>query len=85
MKRLNWAKYYNIDNYQTKGGTFWNRVIFSDESSFTLPISKKGNVWRKHGEKYNPKCIRRVVKHPSSVIAWGYMSSNGLGKLVFVE
>jgi len=24
-----------------KGSTFWNRVIFSDESSFTLPISKK--------------------------------------------
>ena len=45
LKRLNWAKCY-----QTKGSTFWNRVIFSDESSFTLSKSKKGNVWRKHGE-----------------------------------
>jgi len=80
LKRLNWAKCY-----QTKGSTFWNRVIFIDESSFTLPISKKENVWRKHDEQYNPKCIRRVVKHPSSVMVWGCMSSNGLGKLVFVE
>ena len=59
--------------------------MFSDESSFTIPLSKKGKVWRKQGDEYSPKCIRRTVKHPAMLMVWGCMSSEGLGQLEFVE
>lgn len=41
-KRIDWAK-IKVKN----DSTFWNRVIFSDESSFEIPIGDHGKVWRK--------------------------------------
>ena len=48
-------------------------------------MSKNGKVWRKNGEVYSLKCIRQTINHHSMLMVWGCMSSNGLGKLVFVE
>ena len=80
LRRMKWAKIY-----QKMDTNFWNRIVFSDECSFTLPMSKNGKVWRKQSEEYSPKCIRRTVKHPASVMVWGCMTSHGLGRLKFVE
>ena len=62
--------------YQTCGESFRSRVVFSDE---------KRNVWRQKGKEYSNKCIRRAVKHPLRIIVWSAVSTNRLGKLIFVE
>jgi hypothetical protein len=39
------------------------RVLWSDESSFTLfPTSRSAYVWRRTQEAYNPKCVVSAVK-----------------------
>src|SRR5215470_8373861 len=71
-KRLQWAKdHQNFD---------WNRVIFTDESTFQLYSSKK-KVWQFPGRKK----VYRTVKHPRKVHAWGCFSASGFGKLVCFE
>lgn len=68
-KRLEWAR-QNIDRD-------WNKVIFTDESSFWLfkPIKR---VWCKEGEKF----VQRTVKHPAKVHVYGCFSAQGFGKLI---
>lgn len=67
--RLEWAKrHQNFD---------WNKVIFTDESTFQL-FQQKRKVWQFIGRKK----IFRSVKHPQKVHVWGCFSSSGFGKLV---
>ena len=67
-KRLQWAKKHkNFD---------WNRVVFTDESTFQLYTSKK-KVWQFPGRKK----VFRSVKHPPKVHVWGCFSASGFGKL----
>lgn len=67
--------------------TFWNNVIFTDESKFNLfgPDGYK-HVWRL------PKCvlqdhhIREVVKFGGgSVMVWGAITYDGVGELLFID
>jgi transposase len=67
-KRLQWAK--QLKDYD------WNRVIFSDESSFYL-YQRKRKVWQFPGKKK----IFRTVKHPTKVHVWGCFSASGFGEL----
>lgn len=68
-KRLEWAKLHqNFD---------WNRVIFTDESTFQIFPPKK-KVWQ-FGKR---KKICRTVKHSAKVHVWGCFSALGFGKLV---
>lgn len=81
-KRLVFAK-----TYINKDQTFWDRVIWSDESKFTIFGSgTKRIVWRKQNEELNPKNLIPTVKHGAgSVMVWGCMSSAGVGKLHVIE
>ena len=79
-KRVKWAK-----KYLEKGIEFWKRILFSDESSFCIPIGEHGKVWRRKGEKFRPGRTKLTVKHPASVMIWGSMSSEGLGNLIFMK
>ena len=68
-KRLQWAKRHrNFD---------WNRVIFTDESTFQLFQSNR-KVWQFAGRRK----VFRTVKHPPKVHVWGCFSSQGFGKLI---
>jgi len=68
-KRLKWAKKHrNFD---------WNKVIFTDESTFQLYSSKK-KVWQFSRNKK----VYRTVKHPTKVHVWGCFSASGFGKLI---
>jgi len=68
-KRLEWAKKYkNFD---------WNKVIFSDESTFRLNQSLF-KVWQFPGRRK----IFRSVKHPLKINVWGCFSASSFGKLV---
>lgn len=65
----------------------WNKVLFTDESKFNLFKSDgRTTVWRKPGERLNLKNVVPTVKYGGgSVLVWGSMSSNGAGKLAFID
>lgn len=73
QKRLEWcSQVTEID---------WNKVIFSDESSFVLKGIKK-----KYWSRGINRKIFHVVKHPQKIHVWGCFCSKGFGKLhIFKE
>lgn len=70
--RFKWAKEHkNFD---------WEKVIFTDESSFQLYQSNK-KVW--HFPRSQK--VFRTVKHPQKIHVWGCFSASGFGKLICFE
>ena len=65
-----------IGHYNISGYTDWNKVLFSDESTFQQ-FSNPRFVWRSRGERI----FYSRVKHPGKIHIWGCFSANGFGKL----
>jgi transposase len=78
--RLLWAKMHK--KWSQKD---WNKVIFSDESTFVILDDKAQFVRRRPGEELDRNCIVETVKHPTSVMIWSCISSKGVGPLYIVE
>lgn len=74
-------------NYVMKDISFWNNVLFTDESKFNLFGSDgRVNVWRKTNEEMLPQHLRPTVKHGGGhVMVWGACSAAGVGNLHFIE
>ena len=74
--RLEWAK-----EYAQKPATFWDQVVFSDESSFHTHEAVRGRfVWRFPGEELNPKMVQPVTKFGGHKLqVWGCLTSQGVG------
>jgi transposase len=66
---------------------FWDDVIFSDECKFTLFNSNNtAKVWRKPGQVLDPRYLEVTLKHGGGIVmAWGCISSKGVGRLVFID
>lgn len=81
-KRLQFAK-----NHINKDISFWNDVIFTDESKFNLYCSDgRTYVWRKVNTELEEKNIKATVKHGiKSVMVWGCMGYAGPGNLEIIE
>jgi transposase len=79
-KRLTWAKEHAAFTQDD-----WNKVVFSDESTFEILADKAQFVRRRSGEKQKPECIIRTVKHPGSIMVWSCISSKGTGRLYIVQ
>lgn len=81
-KRIVFAK-----EHQHHEDSYWNSVLFSDESKFNIFGSDgRVKVWRKPNTALNPKHLRPTVKHGGgSVMVWGCFSAAGPGKLVFID
>ena len=81
-KRITFAK-----EHIYKDETFWNGVIFSDESKYNIFGSDgKQKVWRKPNQELKKENISATVKHGGgSVMVWGCMSAFGVGELVFID
>jgi DDE superfamily endonuclease/Transposase len=65
----------------------WYKVLFSDETKINL-FSSDGRVrvWRRPNEELFEKNILPTTKHGGGgVMAWGCMSSKGVGRLVFID
>jgi hypothetical protein len=77
-KRFQWAKAHRDWTPE-----HWRRVIFSDESPFTLfPDSGKVYVRRRIGEEFLSECLMPTVKFGGGKIqVWGCFSYNGGGPL----
>lgn len=65
----------------------WKRVIWSDESSFTLfPTSGRVYVWRTPSQAYNTDCLLPRVKHGGgSVMVWAAISWFSAGPMITVS
>lgn len=81
-RRLKFAKAYLGQPLE-----FWNKVIWSDESKFSLRGSDgPPKTWRPKGKTLGKGMIRETVKHGGgSVMVWGCFSSKGMGNLVLIE
>ena len=78
--RIAWAKEHL--NWTSED---WDKVIFSDESTFTVQNLAGNNFVRRRPHKaFSPQCISPSIKHPISVV-WGCMASNGIGRLHICE
>lgn len=82
IKRINFAK-----KYRNQPFTFWENILFTDESKFEIFGAKKPpKIWRSANEAFNDKCVVKTVKHGGgSVMVWGCMAASGVGNLVFIE
>lgn len=60
---------------------FWKRIIFSDETPFTIFPTKCGQwTWRRPHEEFQPGHIIPTVKHGGgSIQIWACMSYHGIG------
>ncbi|GBO27609.1 Transposable element Tc1 transposase [Araneus ventricosus] len=70
-----------------KPETYWNNVLFADESKFNI-FGSDGRimVWRRRNEELNPKNLVGTVKYGGGgVLVWGCMSASKLGNLVFID
>jgi transposase len=79
-RRLEWCEIH-------KDWTFdqWKRVIFSDESPYTLRIRCRRRCWRKPGERYKNACLRKTVKHDQKVMVWGCFAAHGVGIITWIK
>lgn len=82
LKRLGFSY-----TYSTRPAKFWDNVIWTDESMFSLfGSSEKRIVWRKPGEEFSAEClVPRVQQGGGNWKVWGCMSRKGVGDLVFIE
>lgn len=63
---------------QDKDATWWERVMFSDESTFQqLRDSGYNYIRRPPNQRYNPKYTIKTVKHPPSIMCWGAITAAG--------
>src|SRR5581483_11071071 len=80
--RLNWACercFWSLNS--------WKKVVWSDESRFTLFQSdKKIHVWRLPKESHDVNCLVPTIKHGGGgIMMWGCFSWHGLGPLVRID
>lgn len=67
-KRLQWCQQVSeID---------WNKVVFSDESTFELNPKR-----RLYWSKGRNRVVKRIVKHPQKIHVWACFCANGFGRL----
>lgn len=73
--------------HMTKGGGFWDQVIFCDESKFNIfGCDGDRRIYRENGRALDKENLFGTVKHGGGhVVVWGCMAASGVGRLVFVE
>lgn len=88
VDKRNRERRFNIAcKYLEKEDSYWNNVIFSDETTFELfPSSKNKTVYRKKHEKLIEENITKTKKFGGGkIMFWGCFSANGTGKLVAIN
>jgi len=77
QKRLKWAK--DHANWTPEQ---WRHVLCSDETRISIFGSDGVRyVRRRPGEDCIPECTTATMKHPLSIMVWGCMSRDGVGRL----
>jgi hypothetical protein len=75
-------KLYHFAFAESNVARKWDRVIFTDESTFSSANDGSVSVYRPQGERYNPQYMS-TCKHSGrvSVHCWGRISHEGAGVL----
>ncbi|GBM82420.1 hypothetical protein AVEN_125856-1 [Araneus ventricosus] len=70
-----------------KPETYWNNVLFADESKFNIFGSdRRIMVWRRKNEELNSKNLVGTFKYGGGgVLVWRCVSTSGLGNSVFID
>jgi len=82
LKRLQFA-----EAHVEKPQQFWDSVLWSDESKFTIYKSDgRQRAFMKPKSALNPKNVQSTVKHGGGkVMVWGSMATNGTGNMQFID
>ncbi|GFV28213.1 uncharacterized protein TNCV_679011 [Trichonephila clavipes] len=64
---------------------FHPKVCFSDESTFEILQNKAQFVRPRRGEKIHSDCVVQIVKHPTKIMIWSFISVKGTGHLYVVK
>lgn len=80
--RRNWARHHLRFRVQD-----WSRVLFSDESRFSLKFADgRTRVWRRRGERFAGCCVTEVDRFGGgSVMVWGGICGGNRTRLVVVN
>ena len=66
--------------------TSGQRVIWSDESAFTLKYQARQRVWVDKTDKTLKTCMMKgVIKHDKKIMVWGCFSYYGVGHIYCVK
>lgn len=81
-RRLNFAK-----EYIQKVKSWWNDVIFDDESLYKVFGSNgRKMVWRRPNQELQKINLQPTGKYGGAgVMVWGCVSASGVGELVFID
>uniref|UniRef100_A0A8C4QU92 Tc1-like transposase DDE domain-containing protein n=1 Tax=Eptatretus burgeri TaxID=7764 RepID=A0A8C4QU92_EPTBU len=65
----------------------WNRVVFRDESRFTLTFADgRVRVWRRRGERNAQCCIQEVDRFGGGrVMVWGGINGHARSRLIVIQ
>ena len=87
LKRRRDAKLKFVRQHKEKENSFWERVVWTDETKIELFGHNYQNyVWRKDGEAYSPKNTVPTAKFGGgSIMIWGCFSAKGLGKISVID
>ena len=87
LKRHWGARLKFVRQHKEKENTFWERVLWTDETKIELfGHNHRNYVWRKDGEAYSPKNTVPTVKFGSgSIMIWGYSSVKDVGKMLVTD
>lgn len=76
-KRLQWAK-----KHVSWTSEQWKKILWSDETRISIFGSDGVRyVRRRTGEDCLPECTTATMKHPLSIMVWGCMSQDSVGRL----
>ena len=85
QRRMQWLRAHAPNRFQLAD---WRRVIFSDESRFSLQRSdRQQRVYPRLGERYSDACVREVDRFGGggSVMVWGGISHGVKTPLVVIQ
>ena len=87
LKRLRDAKLKFERQHKEKKNSFWERVLWTDETKIELfGHNYQNHVWRKDGEAYSPKNTVPTVKFGGgSIMIWECFSVKGVGKISVID
>lgn len=88
LSQINISKRFeHAQDWINKKKDHWDNIIFSDETKINL-FGSDGRVYvrRREGTRFDLKHLAPTVKFGGGcVMVWGCFTSNGVGKLCFIE
>lgn len=82
-RRLTWARKHISWSIED-----WMRVLWSDESPFTIRYKAQQWIWRTPSEKYDHRCLKGTVKSTKfqkKLMVWGCFAGTKVGELVRID